>query len=126
MTSTSTGPSDAGATALGPINQHQEGTTDMAADLTYETPPKDRRGAKGGKWADLLAPLRERPGDWARIPGEHVNAVVTQIKRGTYKGISAGEFDATSRRVEGSEPARFRIWVRYVGHVSDSETRAAS
>lgn len=86
----------------------------MSGELIFEEPPMAERGrAATGKWGRILGPLRENPGQWARLPGDYAATMASEIKRGRPAGIEPGEFDATCRKIKRS--SRYHVWVRYVG-----------
>lgn len=65
--------------------------------------------------ADVAEACRARPGEWALL-GEFVSSKAAQIKSGTTAAFRpAGDFDATTRRVDGNPAGRTNIYVRYVG-----------
>jgi hypothetical protein len=63
-----------------------------------------------------LAPLRERPGEWARVYGplksQSAHNKAAYIRRGDAVGIEPGEYEATARTIDDGS----YVWVRYVGN----------
>ena len=83
--------------------------------LEWGEPPPDKRGGPRVFWQDVWRELRERPGQWAKLPGTYNTATQNQIQRGLYAGTVRGEFECTARRAEG-DARRYELWVRYVGN----------
>lgn len=82
-------------------------------DIVWEDPPtKSRYGA----WAERLAPLRERPGEWAKF-GKANSSTVTNINRGRLSGITAGDYEA--RGVDQQRNGECTLYVRYLGKGGD-------
>lgn len=86
--------------------------------IEWGSVPDGRPGGRGrkGVWQERLAPFRERPGEWGKLPGVWNGGSVAAIKSGRLSGIDAGEFEAVCRNgrtVDGS--IKFDLWVRYVG-----------
>jgi len=75
-------------------------TDTMTAGPVFEAPPTVTRSHdKDGKWEPILAPLRDYPGQWARVtpePTTKANATVNFLKSGNAKGVD-GNFDFVSR-----------------------------
>lgn len=94
------------------------------ARLEWSEPPPDKRGGPQAAWQEVWRELRQRPGEWAKLPGAYTAAVQNQIKRGQYAGTVAGEFECTARRAEAHGTRRYYLWVRYVG-VPDQEDSPA-
>ena len=86
------------------------------SDIVWgELPPPQTGKGPRGVWADRLAPFRERPNEWGRVPGEWSSAIITQLKRGQFVGIEADEWEFTSRKIAGTSPVRTSIYARFVG-----------
>jgi hypothetical protein len=87
----------------------------MADEIVWEAPPEPTwsNRPRVGKWTRLLAPLRDRPGEWANL-GEHHCGTVSRIKTGQVGDAKPGEFEATSRGVD-RETNKGTLYVRYVG-----------
>jgi hypothetical protein len=81
----------------------------MSDDVKWEDPPATTRGT--GKWRELLAPLRERPGEWANL-GVHTLTSARSIRLGHVSGAEAGEFEAVTR---GQKDSKATIYARYIG-----------
>lgn len=86
-------------------------------NLTWETPPTTHRGPEAGKYVEVFETLRGRPGEWARLDTglKSLASLSTPIKNGDLVGCEAGEFEATTRTVDGES----RLYVRYVGTQAD-------
>lgn len=85
-------------------------------EIVWEDPgPSGKKRSPDGCWRDLLAPLRDRPGEWARVKtgGHTVRAEGSNIKRGDYLGIEKGEFEAVTRQTD--QDHEWALYVRYVG-----------
>lgn len=84
-------------------------------ELTWEQPPTVNRGrGSEPKYAAILSTLQDRPGEWARLSVPDVKDVaplVSGINGGTLKGVEKGQYEATSRMVDGER----LLYVRYVG-----------
>lgn len=80
-------------------------------EVEWGDPPPTTRGT-GGVWNERLAKFRQDPGTWGRLVGDYPRATASQIRKGVYKGIEPGEYDATVRTLGDGE---IGIWVRYVG-----------
>lgn len=83
-------------------------------EIVWEDPPESPHGGGSGRvWADRLAPLRERPGQWANL-GRRQSSTITQIRQGRYAGIAAGDFEAEGREYDKATNL-LTVYVRYVG-----------
>lgn len=83
-------------------------------DITWTDPPTNPRGGRRRVWETRLAPLRERPGQWARLDdcqGKRAYNVGQQLRKGGFAGIDPTEFEAISRTVDGT----VYLFVRYIG-----------
>lgn len=88
----------------------------MTDEIVWEEPPQAKSGrAEAGKYVSLLAPLRDRPGQWAKLPGFYGLGITTRINKGLVSGIVAGDYQATARPVSGSKPTQYAVWVRFIG-----------
>jgi hypothetical protein len=83
------------------------------SDIVWEDPPPAMSGGHRLVWADRLAPLRERPGEWANL-GEHNTSIAVRIRQGRAGSCAPGEFEATVRHADSGR-GRGTIYVRYVG-----------
>ena len=94
-------------------------------EIVWEDPPTTTRApSHHGVWAERLAPLRDRPGEWAKVGRVH-SATALKIKRGQMLGIPAGEFEATLRDVDRTEN-KGTLYVRYVGGSDAGASSATS
>lgn len=61
--------------------------------------PKIHRQVEGGVWVDRLAPLRDRPDQWAKVygPTKNPHALVNNLRSGSAAGIDADEFQFSGR-----------------------------
>jgi hypothetical protein len=89
------------------------------SDIVWEEPPTPVRRGTGRPpvWVHRLAPLRDRPGEWANL-GTHAAIYAGRINRGLLPGIDPGEFQATARNVNqtpGKGHGQATLFVRYVG-----------
>jgi len=99
--------------------------SDQPQVIRWEDPPpaRSRRSAGVGhsRYSALADQLRARPGQWAMV-GEKPGAdggLATHIRMGQMLCFSpAGDFDATSRRVDGVT----RVYARYLGDAPDDWT----
>lgn len=85
-------------------------------DYVFEEPPADppTPTPRNTAWHRRLDPLRAHPGKWARLNGDYVRTVASQIRGGHLPGVEPGEFEVKHKRIEeGSD--RWHVWVRYVG-----------
>ena len=80
-----------------------------------EPPPPSGQRGPNGVWVDRLAPFRERPNEWGRLPGEWSGGLITQLKRGDFIGIEAEDWEFRSRRIPDTSPIRTHIYARFVG-----------
>jgi hypothetical protein len=67
------------------------------------------------KWAAIAAELRTKPGRWAHVdtrPNLHSAASTAwNINRGSVASMPLGEFESTSRTVDGQA----RVYARFIG-----------
>lgn len=89
---------------------------DDETEIKWEAPPSSRAGARRA-WADRLAPLRDRPGEWANV-GRNWQALASNITRGRIAGIPAGEYEAVARNSDRATGA-CDVYVRYIGHLAN-------
>lgn len=83
-------------------------------EIVWEDPPEKTHGGGGAPvWAKRLAPLRERPGQWANF-GQHHASTVTRLRRGQFAEIADGEFEVTSRGID-KDTHKVTLYVRFVG-----------
>lgn len=75
-----------------------------------EPPETARRGSTD--WFAVLAPFRDNPGQWGKLPGDHPTATATAIRRGKFKGGEEGKYEVRTKTIEGSTK-RVEMWVRY-------------
>jgi hypothetical protein len=85
------------------------------SDLVWKEPPSEPQRQS---WSIIAAELLAHPGEWAIVAEKPNSAaaanVASQIKRGVYSGMSAGEFEAVARTVDGVS----RVYARYAGSAS--------
>jgi len=87
----------------------------MDNDIIWEMPPQEALDAQAvhrSQYGDLALALRQRKGEWARVPrvfGSKDSAKNTaqNMRRGQVKGFIKGEYKAITHETT--------IWVRYVG-----------
>lgn len=79
-------------------------------DWVEKVPQRKRRG----KWFEITAALRTRPGHWARVATATNTAYATMLKQGKLGDALPGEFEAESRR---DDVGSYDIYARYVGHL---------
>jgi hypothetical protein len=96
----------------------------MSAELVWCEPPNavtsgPTKGHKQTKWADILAPMMDRPGQWARVAVRKTSAAAAccaqDIRKGHIGGFEPGEFEAVSRLIDGENGREYGVWARYVG-----------
>lgn len=84
-------------------------------ELVWEEPPRVSRGQSRAAFLDIAEKLRANPGVWAMVAKfdrvGRAGSIAGHINRGRYEGITAGEFEAVSRSVEGE----YRVYARFVG-----------
>lgn len=89
--------------------------------LAWEEPPPvntGRGGKQRGKYDDIVAELRGKPGHWARIMESEnlhqVHQLTTRINTGkllAFRGTAEGKFDSVSRQDPDTGIAS--VYVRY-------------
>jgi hypothetical protein len=89
------------------------------SDVHWEEPPhKSPKGGRPKYWKAVADQLRSRPGEWAMVHVDETQRkagyTAMNIKRGLLAGMTAGEFEAVSRTVDGQR----RVYARYVGGAS--------
>ena len=72
--------------------------------------------AKWGETERMVAPLRERPGQWAKLPKQFASPArasefAHRLKRGAFAGVAAGDFETVARK-DGDNPS---VYARYIG-----------
>jgi hypothetical protein len=77
-------------------------------DWVEKVPQRKRRG----KWFEITAALRTRPGQWARVATSTNTSYATMLKQGKLGDALPGEFEAESRR---DDVGSYDIYARYVG-----------
>ena len=87
------------------------------SDIEFGNPPKIPRPINTPKVAARLAPLKERPGEWAKIYGptktpDQASSWAHALRTGRFVGIPRGEYESTSRFIDGQG----WVWARYVGN----------
>lgn len=63
--------------------------------------PKATRNVTSGVWVERLAPLRERPDQWAKVfgPTNSPHAIVSNLKNGGAAGIVPDDFEFAGRNL---------------------------
>lgn len=98
---------------------------DAHTTLVWEDPPERPQRAEGGPpnkgiWVQRLAPLKERPGQWARVyygPYGTASGSASGLRRGKFHGINTpGEqyWEFESRK-DPINTDRGSMYARYVG-----------
>lgn len=88
--------------------------------IVFEEPPASKRGAKSTRHRDVVAQLKARPGEWARIrtgtTRASVDSCAQQIRTGRLVAYNpAGTFEAVGRTVEGA----YVVFARYIAKDGD-------
>ncbi len=82
-----------------------------------EPPPSHMRGPGRGaasKWDSLAAQLREHPGRWALVDEGNNASLIDTIKFGRAVCFRpAGDFEATTRKIPGTNTTR--VYARFLG-----------
>lgn len=78
--------------------------------IEWGDPPPPAGGPSSQVWPDRLAPFRDQPGVWGKLPGRWPQGTAGNIKAGKLAGSSG--FDAVSRNFKDGWAD---IWVRYIG-----------
>lgn len=92
-----------------------------AAEVVFMDLPASRAGSgTAGATAARVAPLRERPGEWARIRGGYTNPTAARayaaiVRKGRQLGIDEGEFETATRK---NDEGTWDVFARYVGGAS--------
>jgi len=89
-------------------------------ELIREDPVPKRRVARSvppspiAVWLDAI---RGHPGEWFRFPDLVAPSTATNIKRGAYGGVAAGEFEGMCRGIHVGPDGRkvCTLYARYVG-----------
>lgn len=84
-------------------------------DITWEEPPADQRSHRPqSKYAPLADELRANEGLWALVTEDGWLSLKNQIESGSLAAFRPrGSFEA--RGVRGDDPAKGRIYARFVG-----------
>lgn len=96
-----------------------------AATVVWEDPPSTKSGPRRRIWAERLAPLRGRPGAWARIVSEKPDGlwgqgVMSHLKNGSTPGVNPSEYEFCIRSTSasaprsGEVPSRFALYARFI------------
>lgn len=86
----------------------------MADQVIWEDPRPPRNGRGGPSWWELLEPVMERPGEWARVREmlkSSAEATVQHLKR-RVRDYPPGRWEFRSRRTGQGMSA---IYARYLG-----------
>ena len=83
----------------------------MSDDIVWEEPPpRERKGGHPRVWLERLAPLVERPGEWARIldaeTAKRATSTATNLRLGKVK-VPPGEWEFAARGQ--------RVYARFLG-----------
>ncbi|MGD7788179.1 hypothetical protein ACQCX2_07625 [Propionibacteriaceae bacterium Y1700] len=82
--------------------------------LEFTDPPENRGRPESPFWRDVASALTARPGEWAKVPGEYYQSVVSHVRQGRLAAFQpAGSFEATGRTIKGT--GKYTIYARYVG-----------
>jgi len=84
----------------------------------HDTPPPAMGDKSTYDWTGIAAALRGNPGKWAKILTQVPNTIAGNIRRGGYKDLPVGQFEAVSRNTTTASPTqtpRADIWARYIG-----------
>lgn len=98
------------------VTSDDDDGTASGTDIIFEEPARVWRSGQPTERAritDWCDELRAHPDRWARYPTPVLSTVATFIKRGQYTGITAGDFEATTRTA--ADTHRRWLFVRYVG-----------
>lgn len=88
-------------------------------EIEWEDPAPSK--SQSGKYSELAAALRKRPGDWAVFGRGVSTASKANIERGVYSDFRpAGSFEATVRKTSNGKGD---VYVRFRG---DASSTAAS
>jgi len=83
-------------------------------EIDWSEPPMKAKPTGGhAAHVEFAEALRSNPGKWAKMDGDHASSQVTNIRKGTLKAFTGGEFEATSRGLP--ESRRCEVYVRFVG-----------
>jgi hypothetical protein len=95
---------------------------EAAYELKWGEPPPIVNKPRAGVWALRLAPLKDRPGEWACI-GRFFSSTAAAIRKGRLEGVPAGDYETTlrdyQRPPEGDNKGD--LYVRYIGHLKDTD-----
>lgn len=84
--------------------------------IVWEDPPESRQGRAPTSWAERLAPIMERPGEWARVQDFSYSSawqVVSHLRKGL-KPVPPGRWEFAARKNQ-DDPKRAYIYARYLG-----------
>ncbi|MFI6496827.1 hypothetical protein [Nonomuraea typhae] len=95
----------------------------MTPDLVWEDPPEPKGGGyRGpGRYVELAAQLKTRPGKWARAGvfnrTSHTGAMTSAVREGRSGFEPKGAFEATTRTIKPGMEGHMvlHVYVRYVG-----------
>lgn len=100
----------------------------MTSEPVWEAPPDVQGGPRAGTvWERRLAPLRNRPGQWARVTdtknSHSAYSVVANLRLGRTQCPPGFEFKGGRHP---DDPNRGAIWARYVGPTPPEDTTPAT
>lgn len=89
---------------------------DIDQPIQWGDPPPTKTRGKPRIWEERLAPLRDRPNEWALVAtattGVSARNTAASIRGGLFAGISRHDFQASTRKLADRS---YAIWARYVG-----------
>lgn len=89
----------------------------MGPAVEWAEPPPDGRGRTKthGKHDDLIAKLRARRGEWAKLGTYRSSSYAARWQSGRIAGTKPGEFEAVCRK---TADGKYDVYVRYLGEVA--------
>lgn len=94
--------------------------------MEFVDPPVEGRGERSQRWRNIVASLKERPGEWALV-GNFSPGVATHIRRGKYRAFLDGldenvhspeshmqrNWEVTTRKTDSGN--RNDVYIRWIG-----------